>query len=82
MSSFQDRLQTFIDDHCGHGTTLDFESQEFIQCIECEETFVLPRGSGVNQLEDGLVVIEVPSGIANGYLKYLIDFSDGGKVTL
>lgn len=39
-------IQTFIKDHYEHD--LSFESQEFIECLDCSETFVLPEGAGVD----------------------------------
>lgn len=70
-------IQTFIKDHYEHD--LSFESQEFIECLDCSETFELPEGTGVDidEMDETFITLEVPSGIKSGYVVYHITLADG-----
>lgn len=57
ITTFQAELEAFMADHAGHDAS--FEDQEFIVCLDCDETFELPEGSGVNQVNAFTVIIEV-----------------------
>lgn len=72
-------LRAFLSDHEGHD--LSFEDQDYIVCLDCDETFCLPEGTDVKVINCFTVIIEVPSHNSSRIVRYTLDPMTG-RVTV